>query len=127
MSTLKSNPVHWFEIPVCDILRAKDFYESVFECELSLEEVKMMRMATFPMVEKDRGASGALVQAKGYEPGHSGTTVYFSVEDIDYVLKRVQDKGGSIIIPKTSIGEYGFIAHFEDSEGNQIALHAISE
>jgi uncharacterized protein len=127
MSTLRSNPVHWFEIPVCDILRAKDFYESVFECELSLEEVKMMRMATFPMAEKDRGASGALVQAKGYEPRHSGTTVYFSVENIDYVLKRVQDKGGTVLIPKTSIGEYGFIAHFEDSEGNQIALHAISE
>jgi len=23
-----------------------------------------------------------------------------------------------------SIGEYGFIAHFQDSEGNRVALHA---
>ena len=127
MGTLKANPVHWFEIPVNDILRAKDFYEYVFECKLELQEMKMMRMASFPMADEAKGAGGSLVQAKGYEPHHSGTTVYFSVEDIDYVLRRVQDKSGMVIIPKTSIGKYGFIAHFEDSEGNQIALHSITE
>jgi predicted enzyme related to lactoylglutathione lyase len=127
MGSLKENPVHWFEIPVNDIMRAKDFYEFVFECKLDLHEVKMMKMATFPMNNNSIGSGGALVHAKGYQPHHSGTTVYFSVADIDYVLKRVQEKNGKVLIPKTSIGQYGYIAHFEDSEGNQIALHSMSE
>lgn len=122
----KANPVHWFEIPVLDILRARDFYEYVMDCKLSLQEIKMMRMATFPVIENAKGAPGALVQAKGYEPHHSGTVVYFSVEDINTVLQRVQEKGGNVLIPKTSIGEHGFIAHFEDLEGNQIALHSVT-
>jgi predicted enzyme related to lactoylglutathione lyase len=122
----KANPVHWFEIPVLDILRAKDFYEYVMDCKLSLQEIKMMKMATFPVLNDTKGSSGSLVQAKGYEPHHSGTVVYFSVVDIDIVLQRVQEKGGNVLIPKTSIGEYGFIAHFEDSEGNQIVLHSVS-
>jgi predicted enzyme related to lactoylglutathione lyase len=25
-----------------------------------------------------------------------------------------------------AIGEYGFIAHFEDTEGNRVALHSMS-
>jgi len=29
-----------------------------------------------------------------------------------------------VLLPKMSIGEYGFIAHFQDSEGNRVALHA---
>lgn len=127
MSTLKINPVNWFEIPVNDIMKAKEFYEYVFECKLELQEVKMMKMALFPMTQNDRGAGGALVQSKGYEPHHSGTTIYFSVQNIDPVLERVQEKKGTVLIPKTSIGNYGYIAHFEDSEGNQIALHSISE
>jgi predicted enzyme related to lactoylglutathione lyase len=27
---------------------------------------------------------------------------------------------------RRGIGEYGFIAHFEDSEGNRVALHSVS-
>jgi predicted enzyme related to lactoylglutathione lyase len=33
--------------------------------------------------------------------------------------------GGKIIIPKMAIGEYGFIGHFEDTEGNRIGLHSM--
>ena len=124
MGQNKMNPVNWFEIPVNNILRAKEFYDYVFDTELSFQEMKRMKMAMFPMVENGIGSSGALIEAKGYSPHHSGTIVYFSVHDINGVLLRVQDKGGKVLIPKTDIGEYGFVAHFEDCEGNQIALHS---
>jgi predicted enzyme related to lactoylglutathione lyase len=55
------------------------------------------------------------VRAKGYVPSHSGTLVYFGVPDIEAVLKRIKQNGAKVLLPKTSIGEYGFIAHFEDS------------
>jgi predicted enzyme related to lactoylglutathione lyase len=50
--------------------------------------------------------------------------VYFSVADIDATLKRVHQSGGRILNPKMSIGEYGFVGHFEDCEGNRVALHS---
>jgi predicted enzyme related to lactoylglutathione lyase len=50
--------------------------------------------------------------------------VYFSVPDIETVLDRVSANGGKIIQEKMSIGEYGFVAHFEDCEGNRVSLHS---
>lgn len=49
MGLQRENPVNWFEIPVADIARAKDFYEYVLECQLSLQERKRMKLAEFPM------------------------------------------------------------------------------
>lgn len=121
---LQNNPVYWFEIPAIDIVRAKEFYEYVLGYELTFQELKMMKMAQFPATDGP-GASGALVQAIGYVPHLSGILVYFTVDDIDETLSRVQQKGGKLLIPKTSISDLGYIAHFEDCEGNQIALHSI--
>ncbi len=35
----------------------------------------------------------------------------------------VNGNGGKTLMPRTSIGDHGFIAHFEDTEGNRVALH----
>jgi hypothetical protein len=43
---------------------------------------------------------------------------------MDGMLKRVHASGGKTLMPKMQIGDYGFIAHFEDSEGNRVALHS---
>jgi predicted enzyme related to lactoylglutathione lyase len=48
------------------------------------------------------------------------------VEDINGKLVKINAKGGKTLLPKMAIGEYGFIAHFEDSEGNRVALHSVS-
>ena len=119
------NPVNWFEIPVLEMPRAKKFYEIVFGYQLSLQEMGSLVMAWFPMVQGSPGATGTLIKAEAYTPSHSGTMVYFSVPDIDVVLQRVEDAGGKIINPKYGIGEHGFVAHFEDCEGNRIALHSV--
>jgi predicted enzyme related to lactoylglutathione lyase len=33
-----------------------------------------------------------------------------------------QERGGSLLYPKKDIGEAGYVAELEDSEGNRIAL-----
>ena len=118
-------PVVWFEIPVNDLPRAQAFYEQVFGRDLQLQEMGPLQMAFFPMQEDDSGAGGALVKAEGYVPSQTGTVVYFSVADINETLERVKAGGGKVLSPKTSIGEYGFIAHCQDTEGNRIALHSM--
>lgn len=120
----KYNPVNWFEIPVKDMNRAKSFYEQVFGIELSLNQMGPIQMAWFPMVQDSAGATGTLVRGEGYTPSHNGTLIYFSVADIDAALKKINEQGGKTLGPRTSIGEYGFYALFEDSEGNRVALHS---
>ena len=120
----KMNPVNWFEIPATDLNRAKAFYEYVLGLELSVQEMGPLKMAWFPMLQGAMGSTGSLVQADGYEPSHKGSMVYFTVPSIEQALERAQEKGGKLLFPKKSIGEYGFVAHFEDSEGNRVALHS---
>jgi hypothetical protein len=122
-----SNPVNWFEIPVADLGRAKNFYEKIFGVSLQHQEMEKigLDMEMFPMQQgQGAGAGGTLVKADAYEPSHAGTVVYFRVDDIDACLERIVSEGGKVLSPKTSIGEYGHVAHFEDSEGNRVALHA---
>jgi predicted enzyme related to lactoylglutathione lyase len=119
------NPVNWFEIPVVDLPRAKSFYEGVFGLSLTLEEMGPYRMAFFPMENNVYGATGALMKADGYAPSRTGIVIYFSVENIEGILEKASGRGGKVLLPKTAIGQYGFIGHFEDTEGNRLGLHSM--
>ncbi len=44
-------------------------------------------------------------------------------KDLARILKKVEKAGGKVLLEKTSIGEFGFIGRFLDTEGNQVALH----
>ena len=118
-----ANPVNWFEIPVDDLKRARTFYEAVLGIELIEQTTGPNAMAWFPMAQGATGAAGALIQGSGYVPSHDGSLVYIHVDEIDGTLARIDAAGGKRLLPRTSIGEHGFIAHFEDSEGNRVALH----
>ncbi len=121
----KINLANWFEIPVKDLDRAVKFYEKVFDVKLSSEEMGGMKMALFPFTQDAPGAAGALIKGESYEPSHAGTVVYFSVEDIPETLRRITANGGKTVMPKTGIGQYGFIAQYEDTEGNRLAIHSM--
>jgi len=123
---MERNVVGWFEIPVKEMDRAKKFYSSVFNKKLIDMPMEDIEMATFDMVEEGANASGALVKGEDIAPCSSGTLVYFSCDDIQNELSRVEKNGGKIIFPKTSIGEYGFISHIIDTEGNRIGLHSVN-
>jgi len=121
----KINLANWFEIPVKDLDRAIKFYEKVFDVKLSSEEMGGMKMALFPFTQDAPGAAGALIKGESYEPSHAGTVVYFSVEDIPETLRRINANNGKTVMPKTGIGQYGFIAQYEDTEGNRLAIHSM--
>lgn len=112
--------VHWFEIPVQDLDRAAKFYSVVFETELG-----DMEGPTGPIKSFQNGQMpvGALVQGQT-NPSREGPVIYLGTADIDTALKRVEASGGEVLVPKTSIGAFGHVAHFADSEGNRVALHS---
>jgi uncharacterized protein len=70
------------------------------------------------------GISGALAKGESHTLTTKGSLVYFSTDNIDDILSKVNSNGGRTLYPKTSIGELGWVAEFEDAEGNRIALHS---
>ena len=119
------NAINWFEVPVKDFDRAKAFYEAILNGKLSVFEAMGMKSAFFP-ADLENGVGGCIVQGEGYEPATKGVLVYLNGgEDLAVPLSKVEGAGGKILMPKTSIGQHGFMAQFEDTEGNKLALHSM--
>jgi predicted enzyme related to lactoylglutathione lyase len=122
---MKTNPVGWFEIYVQDMPRAKQFYETVFQVELTRLNSPDVELWSFPMELDKWGAGGALVKMEGKSSGGNSTLVYFSCEDCAVEASRIVAAGGQIHRDKWSIGEYGFIVLAVDTEGNMFGLHSV--
>ncbi len=124
--TSKENALNWFEISVSDINRAKKFYETIFGIEMEIQNMMGMEMATFPYEPGNGKASGALVQSQMHKPSGDGVKLYLNGNpDLSKPLSKVEKAGGKIVMPKISIGQNGFMAHFIDTEGNKVALHSM--
>jgi uncharacterized protein len=124
MST-SPHALSWFEIPVTDFARAKAFYEKVLGHAI---EPMVMGPTTMGFLSSDPNAvGGAIVYAEDAIPSKQGTIVYLNGgEDLAPMLARVTSAGGSIAVPKTEIGnDFGFFAHFIDTEGNKVGLHSM--
>lgn len=128
MATQPKNPFTWVEIYVDEMSRAKKFYETVLEIQLSelpmSEDMGDLQMMSFPWAENEKNISGALVKMENMNPGGGGTMVYFTCEDCSVEESRVEKAGGKVLQPKMSIGEYGFVSIIMDTEGNSVGLHS---
>lgn len=119
-----NNPVGWFEIATTNLERAKKFYTEVFKAEFQLIEMPDSKMYMFAGEGDKPGAMGALIDDNQNTPSAEGTIVYFNSEDVAIEVGRVEAAGGKVLFPKMSIGEFGFISQFIDTEGNRIGLHS---
>lgn len=116
-----AHDVNWFEIPVVNLERATAFYNRVLATELSPMEAAGQQMQAF---SGSNGPSGALVAGENYTPSTDGCTLYLNSNGhLAEILDRVETAGGQVVLPKTNIGEHGFIGQFIDTEGNRVALH----
>jgi len=127
---MKANMACWFEIPVSDMNRAVNFYETVFNIKITIQNFGDEVMGWFPASEDKTApnASGSLIyNPKYYKPGTSGVLLYLASQtnDVNDELSRIEKAGGKVIVEKTQITpEIGFMGAFIDTEGNRIALHS---
>ncbi len=122
-----TNAINWFEIPVTDVARAKKFYEQIFDIAMEEMEMSGMKYVMFPFDPMNPKVAGGLAKSPMHTPGTTGPILYLNANpDLQNVLSRVEKSGGKITMPKTSIGQNGFMAMFIDTEGNGIALHSNS-
>jgi len=122
-----TNSLNWFEIPASDISRAKKFYQEIFD--ITMDDVTMDgdQMAFFPWTSGSGKANGAVVQSPNLKPSMEGTLVYLNANPaMDNVLEKVETAGGKVLLPKTSIGENGYIAYIRDTEGNRVGIHSMA-
>jgi uncharacterized protein len=122
-----SHLVHYFEIPVTDMDRAMTYYEKLLGVDLERQNVDGYDMALFPFADGEPGATGALAKGDVYRPSKDGAIVYFTVDDIKATVARAEAMGSKILYPVKDIGEAGFVAEVEDSEGNRLALNQRKE
>ena len=115
-----------FEIPAKDTKRASTFYSKAFGWQISqfpgfeywslvTTAVDKNQMPTTP------GAINGGMGKKG-EMAPQNVTVTISVKDIDAALATVKKLGGKQSGKKMPIGDMGWSAYFEDTEGNIIGL-----
>ena len=118
------NPVNWFEIATLDLERAKNFYANVFQTEFEFVDMPGSPMYMFAGNPEGTNAMGALVKSEENKPSIEGTIIYFTCDDLSVEESRIVENGGKILAPKYSIGEFGFVGLFMDTEGNKIGLHS---
>jgi predicted enzyme related to lactoylglutathione lyase len=125
----ETNVLTWFEIPVTDLKRAKMFYETILDIEMTVRVDGEDEGAFFPynpnVIQATSGrVTGVLSKSKRNSPSGNGTMVYINASpDIQLVIDKVELAGGKVIVPKT-VMPFGSIAVIIDSEGNRIGLHA---
>lgn len=121
-----TNSLNWFEIPATDIERATKFYEAVFNVKLFQMDMDGIKMAGFPGEPGSGKASGALAQSEFHKPSMTGTIVYLNANpDMQDSVDRIEANGGKVLRPKTKISDdIGFMAFFQDTEGNMVAIHS---
>ena len=120
MSTI----VH-FDIPAEDINRAKNFYEKLFDWKI---EPVPGPMEYFNISTKDEEGNDSIGGGMGMRgQPEQKITNFIGVDSIDEYIKKVEDLGGKILMPKTTIPGFGYLATFLDTEGNTLGLWKTDE
>ena len=127
----ESNAITWFEIPVSDMKRAKNFYETVLDIKLvsAKAEGDIEAMELFPRLPdvsmgRTDVVSGSLIKADRLHPAGDGILIYLNANpELDKVIARIAPAGGKVILPKTK-NPAGYVCIFEDTEGNKMGIYA---
>jgi uncharacterized protein len=121
-----SGRVVHFEIPYDDGDRARSFYKEIFDWQL----VSMPEMGGYTLVmsgpSSDQGPSepgfingGMLSRSDAVT---NGPVIVVDVPSIEASLEKITGLGGTVVAPKTPVGDMGFAAYVTDPEGNVIGL-----
>ncbi|MFQ5910230.1 MAG: VOC family protein [Thermoplasmata archaeon] len=103
------------EIPVKDKEKCKEFYGKVFGWKF--EDVPEMNYTLFYAPSPPHG--GLFVPEEGHP---SGVLNHILVASADETIRKIEEAGGTIHVPKTEIPNIGWFAVFEDPDGSVQAL-----
>ena len=109
-----------FNIPADNLERAKKFYTELFGWKIEKLPGPMEYYSISTTTEKgEEGVGGGM--AKRDNP-YDRITNYVDVPSVDEYLTRVEILGGKIVLPKTAIPGFGYLAVCIDPEKNTFGL-----
>ena len=110
------------EIPAPDFRKAIEFYTNVFRWGIEL--VTVDHYAFFKI--GNTGTGGAFDASLMPASEKTGMQIVIDVEDMEQILREIENQGGQIVMEKTEIpGGHGFYAVFKDPNGNYLQLHSM--
>lgn len=123
-SRLADGVVH-FEIPVDNMERAQKFYKETFGWSINaIPEMGYALLGTTPTNAEggptNPGAINGGMLVRQDPVKH--TVITIRVESIDEAGNRIRKNGGKMIRDKMAVGDMGFAAYFQDTEGNVVGL-----
>ncbi|MGX5820811.1 VOC family protein [Chitinophaga lutea] len=125
---LLNNAVHWFEIPVMNFERAKQFYAIVLQTEINEYFQGAERRGLLHFNAAGGGAGGAIVQGPDSLSSQRGCLLYLHCDEaLSSLLARVTAAGGRVDRPPAPFPNGGHSAVFLDTEGNRIGLYATAD
>jgi uncharacterized protein len=109
-----SNRVVHFEIPCDNPEKTMNFFKDVFGWtfqQFGTEDYWI----TMTGDEKSPGINGGLMKRQ-----HPGQPLVNSIEvaSVDEYVRKIEQAGGKIVVPKMPIPSVGWLAYFTDPDGN---------
>jgi predicted enzyme related to lactoylglutathione lyase len=121
---MSARVVH-FEIPFDDADRARSFYRDVFDWQImAMPEMGYNMVSTGPTSDQGMPTEPGFIGGGMLQRQAPVTTpvITLQVDDIDAALVAVEKHGGKSLGDKMAVGDMGFAAYFNDSEGNLMGL-----
>lgn len=114
-----------FEIPAKDVKRAQSFYQKAFGW--NIQQFPGFEYYMISTTESDQNGMpktpGSINGGMGKKEGPlKNIVVTVRVSDINAALDKIQKLGGKTVQKKQPVGNMGFTAYFEDTEGNVVGL-----
>ena len=110
-----AHPIWHFEIPVDDLERAKKFYQGLFGWQ-----IVDTGSEGYHLIQTGEGELGGGMM-KRVVP-EQRPVLYILVESVDEYSKKVQEAGGTIVVPKMAVPTMGYFAQAFDTERNVFAI-----
>lgn len=109
------------EIPAPDFNKAITFYTNVFRWGVELVTVDHYAFFTIG----NTGSGGAFDSSLMPAPQNTGMQIVIDVEEIEQILREIENQGGEVVTGKTEIaGGHGYYAVFKDPNNNYVQIHA---
>jgi hypothetical protein len=109
----KAGAMCWNELATRDMKAAQDFYGKLFGWEFSVDEAS----GYTSILNKGRANGGIMQMDEQWGDMPPVWSVYFSVEDLDATVAKVEPNGGKVIMPRTDAGGIGYFSIVADPTG----------
>ena len=120
-----SDRIVHFEIPFDDGERARAFYTGVFGWQAQeMPEMQYTMMMTGPVGDNGMPSEPGFINGGMFQRQDTINVpvLTIGVDSIDEALDKVEASGGKTVEAKQAVGDMGFTAYINDSEGNLIGL-----